>query len=151
MPRLTLGLRLNEITSSVSAVTVPTNCYTPVEIDGDNVGYNSGTGLGVLIPSTTANGTFIYSFCGTISTGAMTASFGDAGDEQFDNVRLIIYKFLNNQVELFWDAANSLYAGVNMDVVNDLVDNVGNNVCFSALVIPDLLIHYTFSEVETAA
>jgi len=118
-------------------------CFDPVTKNGDLVG-------GVPTPDTTAGGTQIYGVTFNVVTGEIIARFGAAGNEQLDNTMQLYYRFDGvDNVELFWDDVNLYYVGINLTIATYLDSEVGNTVCFLALAIPDLLIHYDFTmEVE---
>ncbi len=139
MPRLSLGLRLDEINTLGGAVY--THCFTPLEQTGDLL-------HGTLIPGTTSDGTVIYAHTLNVATGEIIFKFGVAGDEQLVNNVQIIYKYDSDNAELFWDDTLKYYIGVNVELAQSMQLEVGEDVCFAALAIPLLLVHYDYAAVE---
>ncbi len=133
-----------------------TNCWTPLEKLPDNsYGMDKGQSpSGVMIPSQTADGTEIYSFR-LYSDGRFYVEIGDTGSDQLfadeaktNPIVMIIYQYKNDNVEMFWNETNLRYEGTDQTLATTTIADTGSVVCFAALAVPTLLIHYTYEEME---
>ena len=157
MPQLTTGLRLDEIVAVVSGGgAVPTNCWTPlIQLTDGGYGKDSAqTPTGVLVPEYTSGGTLIYS-SRFYATGVFIHSFGDAGITQLFQdeaqtlpVNLLIFEYGKYHIELIWNETNTRYEGTNPEAATAILENLGNNVCYSAIAIPGVLVWYDFATLE---
>ncbi len=124
-----------------------TNCYSPLAVSGTVYGYIDSV-FGTITPDTVLDGTHIYQTSWDTADGSFIWAFGVAGDEALDNVKLIVVKYGSHQVELHWDATNEYYGGTDTAMADALALIGSGDVCLNTLVIPDLLIHYDFLEME---
>jgi len=128
-----------------------TNCFSPLEQTGDSL-------HGTLLPDTTSDGTLINPLTINVTTGAFVMGFGVAGDEQLYQdeaetipVRKLIFAYSSDNLQLNWNSTNENYDGTNLSLATALQTEVGNNVCFSAIAIPDVLVWFGFSTMEVQA
>ena len=147
MPRLTLGLRLDEIPASVIGSGGTNTCFTTVLQSGDWVG--SDEPATNIEPPTTSDGTLIYSFRANIVSGEWIMRFGASGDEKLENVSVGIYEHGYLTVALTWDPVNLWYDGDNLEAALELETLVGTEHCFKMSVVPDLLQKFSYEFIET--
>jgi len=132
-----------------------TNCWTPLIALADG-GYGHDDAQiednGTLTPNVTSNGVYVYSFR-FYNTGEWYLQFGAAGNEQIPNsVQGILHFDISDadNVLLTWSVANSRYEGYDTGTASAVITEVGEEVCFRGVFVPELLIHYTFNKLETA-
>jgi len=139
-----------------SDASIPTNCWTPLIqlLDG---GYGMDEGQlednGTMFPAHTSGGLLIYSFR-FYTTGEWILQFGVAGDEQMPNNQQGVIQFGLADTEnilLIWDDTLNYYVGNDTGTATEVIKKVGQEVCFTATIIPDLLVQYTYSEIEVRA
>lgn len=123
-----------------------TNCWTPLANSGTIYGFDTGTALGSISPSVTSDGSTIYAYNFDTSTGVFRLEIGATGVDQLTNTNMIIHDHPYGNVELFWDAVEFAYLGTDQALATALAADVGSNTCFATYVIPELLIHYTYTE-----
>ena len=131
-------------------------CFSPVLQSGYLVGSNYPSTN--IQPPETADGTSIYSYQANIVTGEFIVKFGVTGNTHLftdatetNPINLIIYEQGSELVELMWDETLLYYSGVDLDSALALSEELGNDLCFSSIVIPKNIIHYTFEEISTGA
>ena len=117
-------------------------------IAGTTYGHDLGSAVDTITPSTTSDGTTIYSFTFDTATGVFVASFGNSGNEQLDNNSVIVFEYGGEKVALEWDDTESYYTGTDSAMATSLATQVGTLTCFLATVAPDLMISYDYVTVE---
>ncbi len=157
MYKLTLGLRLNE-SGGVGGGASPTNCWNPPGTNSDWIGYrHADTAYGSLEEVYTASGTFIYAFELNKTTGEARVILSDddgttPGYQEPNTSTLLIKATQFGNLELSWNETEGYYQDFNLELANALFEyhnaNPLETVCFSAIAVPRLLIHYTFAEIQ---
>ena len=122
-------------------------CFTSVLQIGDWVG--SDEPATNIEPPITSTGVLIYSFRANVVSGEWVMRFGDAGDEQLENVSIGIYEHEHFTIALTWDTDNLWYDGYNPEAALALETLVGEEHCFRMSVVPDLLQRFTYEFIET--
>ena len=119
-----------------------------------NMCWNNLTSTGTVfsspvIPTHTADGTLVYNMQFDISDGVFISQFGELGNEQLDNISIIMFSYTETKyVALQWDDVNLYYTGTNLTLANEIALRENTRVCFLATVTPDLLIHYDYITIE---
>ena len=154
MRKLTLGLRLDEIGSDSGNINI---CMTGVGVSGTVIGFDVGLGIGEVKPTTTKNGTPLYSFTWDYPAvkGDFVISWGIAGETQLIDVNSILVSNPNN-TEVFiayWDDSTKSYNATNLVYAQELNTHYDLGElepwCLNMFILPDLLIHYTFNKLLT--
>ncbi len=107
---------------------------------------------GTLTPDKTSSGIQVYSFKFNDVSGDWIVQFGVAGDENLPNSTQGVLQFSISETDnvlLVWNEANLRYEGNDIDTAKAVVVEVGNDVCFRIVFVPELFIFYDFSELET--
>ena len=117
-------------------------CFSPV----GNSGTLYGTvGTYTLTPALDMYGQLIYLTVDT-SSNDVIIKFGAGGDESLPEPGDIFITEGLNSVELVWDEVNKYYIGNSPEITTAI--SSATDICVGIYEYPDLLIHYTFSEVE---
>ncbi len=102
---------------------------------------------GEVIPTHTAGGVLVYSFYWDITTGQFIMQFGDAGDEKLENTMQIL-AVGKQKLVLIYDEVEQYYTATDKEVSDGITAAVGEVVCFMFYVVPDLMIHYKYLELQ---
>lgn len=137
-----------------------TNCWNPPGINGDWVGYRfADTAYGSLETDYTASGTFFYAFELNKTTGEARIILSDddgatPGYQEPNTVDIIVEATQFGNLELAWNDAEKYYQDYNLELANAMHDhavaNPTEDVCFRAVGIPELMVHYTFEKLENS-
>ena len=141
---------------SGSGEIIPTNCFNPlIQLTDGGYGYDTAqTPSGTIEPTYTADGTFIYSVR-FYATGEFIYQFGIAGDQQLFQdeaetlpVTLIIIKGKRENVEISWNETNLRYEGFNLEMATNAIESLGEEVCFTVVVVPRIIVWYDLAILE---
>ena len=138
---------------SPSSAMTPTNCWSPLEVLTDGgYGYDSAQAApGNMNPSVTSDGQVIYSYR-FYSTGEWYLELGVAGDEQSPNSVEGVMQFGIHNTEnvlMVWNETNLRYEGDDLGTATAVIAELGNEVCFTASIVPELLLWINFETLET--
>lgn len=127
-----------------------TNCWdTLIQLTDGWYGYDTDqTPTGVLVPSVTSSGSTIHAYKFNTTTGEFRLEIGAAGDEELENTSMVLYQHGSDSIELFFDDVNNYYTGIDVYLASKVASEVDTKSCFNSLVVPELLIHYTYAELE---
>ena len=145
MPYLTLGLTLKERGGVSYGM-----CFMSVVKDGDWYGSSEPASEGEIEPGQASDGTDIYSYRVNATTGEFRLRFGSSGNEQLNNCSLVIYDHGSFKVGMEWDSTNEYYSGTDYDAAQIVAGYKGSKHCFNSYIVPELLIHYDFSDLEAS-
>ena len=136
------------------------NCWNPPGTNADWIGYRfADTAYGSLKEVYTSSGTFIYAFELNKTTGEARIIFSDddgatPGYQEPNTTILGIQAKQFGNLELSWNASEGYYQDFNMELANALFEyhnaNPLESVCFNAIAVSRLLIHYSLSAIEEA-
>lgn len=145
MLKQTLGLRLDEY-GAISSGKINI-CITTIGNDGIWYGYKEGS-YGVITPNAALDGIDIFSMrCK--ADGSFVLSFGDAGNDQLDNVKQIEvthYQVPDANIAL-WDETETGYIFTDAVLADILINGGLDEICFWIEFMPKVLIDYDFSEI----
>ena len=154
MPILSMGLTLYEMNrvSPGTNIINDTNSCVMESTDGTWYGYDSSVPMGAVDPVYTKDGTFTYAVKWQ-ADGTILMKFGDAGNEQLTDIDGILISYADRSILLMWDDIAKDYRTVDTDMTDYLIADYedGKERCYLTEILPDLLIHYTFSTIETGA
>ena len=102
---------------------------------------------GEIIPTYTAGGVLIYSFYWDTTTGKFIMQFGVAGDEKLENTMQILAEG-EHKLVLVYDEVEQYYTATDKSISDDITTPVGDVQCFMFYVVPDLMIHYKYLELQ---
>jgi len=161
MPGLGLALRTRE-QGGLGGGATPTNCMllTQHPTNANVIGYSSdflnggSEAYGTMIPNTTADGTFIYSYEIDHSNGLFTLRFGEDAVTQIPNVTdAVLYHNADGadgDILFVWDDINKWYSATDLEKATNIKAYLGEVVCLSATAIPRVLIWYDFETMVVA-
>jgi len=124
----------------------------------DGIWYGAGPGVGQIVPPFAIDGTPMYAFIWASTAageeGTILMSFGDLGDTKLTDVKEIVITSTEGTQILTWDATNTDYRTVNLELTDALIADyeLDKVRCFKAdVLIEGLLLHYTFSAILTGS
>ncbi len=152
MYKLTLGLKLDESGGAGGIGGARSNICVKI---GDNAASTLRgmhptlitANVGEVVPEYTAGGILIYSLYWDTTTGKFIMQFGDAGNEKLPNTVQILAEGTNKLV-LQYDEVEQYYTTTDKDVADSIITPVGDVLCFMFYVVPDLMIHYKYIELQ---
>ena len=115
-------------------------CIDPVGTDGTKYGYVKGS-FGTIDPAFTVDGIEMTESSWD-AAGNFIISFGST---QLTDVSSIHIKTNNYENVALWDGTNYVFTDV--DAATELITLGLTKGCMSLLILPDLFIHYTYSEI----
>lgn len=147
LKRLPVRFRTN-IYDREGGLLTPVNTCMLIGNDGTNYGFETGS-YGSVTPTTTLDGTLFYSFT-VDAAGNVAFRFGPTGTDKLEDTdEMLLRTAQAGDVILVWNATNSAYEVVDIDIATNIIAEDGNVVCGAIYALPNLFLHYTFETIDT--